>query len=115
MSNINTTGAANIPNGPGAAAILAAGIGSAAMGIFALTGDAFEAMNHFFTFYKPTGGLSGVSTSAVIVWLVAWFILSRQWGDKNIEMGKVNLISFALLLVGVLLTFPPVMDLIQGR
>jgi len=27
----------------------------------------------------------------------------------------VNLAAFALLAVGVLLTFPPVMDLIQGR
>jgi hypothetical protein len=30
-------------------------------------------------------------------------------------MKKVNLASFVLLAVGILLTFPPVMDLIQGR
>ena len=30
-----------LPNGTGAAAILAAGIGSAALGVFALAGDAF--------------------------------------------------------------------------
>lgn len=115
MANIKPIRPDEIPNGPGAAAILAAGIGSAAMGIFALAGDAFTSLNHFFTFYTPTGALSGVSTSAVIVWLVAWFILSRRWAPKNVEMAKVLSASFALLAVGVLLTFPPVMDLIQGR
>ncbi|MER8461737.1 hypothetical protein [Mesorhizobium sp. M1396] len=115
MSNVNVIRTNDIPTGPGAAAILAAGIGCAAMGIFALAGDAFASLNQFFTFYKPTGGLSGVSTSAVVVWLVAWFILSRRWGKRNVEMRKIVPISFALLAVGVLLTFPPVMDLLQGR
>src|SRR5262249_44993248 len=44
-----------IPSGPGAAAILAAGIGSAALGILALAGDASDAINKFLNFYKPTG------------------------------------------------------------
>lgn len=105
----------DIPNGSGAAAILAAGIGSAALGIFALAGDAFPAMNSFFTFYKPTGGLSGVSTSAIIVWLVSWFFLGRAWNGRTVAMAKVNMAAFLLLAVGVLLTFPPVMDLIQGK
>jgi len=30
-------------------------------------------------------------------------------------MAKVNLAAFVLLAVGMLLTFPPVMDLIQGK
>jgi len=115
MSTLQTGSNQNLTNGSGAAAILAAGIGSAALGIFALTNDAFPAANKFFTFYHPTGGLSGVSTMAVVVWLVAWFVLGRQWSGKTIALAKVNLASFLLLLVGVLLTFPPVMDLIQGK
>ena len=105
----------SLPNGPGAAAILAAGIGSAALGIFAVAGDAFPAINKLFTFYTPTGGLSGVSTTAVVVWLVAWFILSRRWATTTVALAKVNVIAFVLLAVGVLLTFPPVMDLLQGK
>jgi asparagine N-glycosylation enzyme membrane subunit Stt3 len=104
-----------IPNGSGAAAILAAGIGSGALGVFALANDAFPAINHFFTFYTPTGGLSGVSTTAVVVWLVAWFVLARRWSGQRVAMAKVNLAAFVLLAVGLLLTFPPVMDLIQGK
>lgn len=104
-----------LPNGPGAAAILAAGIGSAALGVLALAGDAFPAINRLLNFYKPSGALSGVSTVAVILWLVAWWILGRHWATATVAMAKVNLISFVLLAVGVLLTFPPFMDLLQGK
>ncbi|TGQ49710.1 hypothetical protein EN836_32465 [Mesorhizobium sp. M1C.F.Ca.ET.193.01.1.1] len=104
-----------IPNGPGAAAILAAGIGSAAIGILALAGDASKAINGLLTFYKPSGALSGVTTVAIIIWLVAWFILARRWGNKTVAMSRVNVGAFALLLIGLLLTFPPFMDFLQGK
>jgi hypothetical protein len=52
---------------------------------------------------------------AVIVWLVAWFVLARRWATETVQMARVNTISFALLAVGILLTFPPFMDLLQGK
>lgn len=104
-----------MPNGPGAAAILAAGIGCATIGILALAGDASKAINGLLNFYNPTGALSGVTTVAIVVWLVAWFILSRRWATKTVAMSRINVGAFALLLVGVLLTFPPFMDFLQGR
>ena len=104
-----------IPNGPAAAAILAAGIGCFAVGLFATAGDAWPAVSRFFTFYQPTGALSGVTTSAIILWLVVWYALSRRWGARSVAIGKVNLAAFVLLALGVLLTFPPFMDLLQGK
>ena len=104
-----------LPNGPAAAAILAAGIGCFAVGLFALAGDAFRSVAHFFTFYKPTGPLSGVTTSAIIVWLLSWFVLSRQWSTRSVALGRVTAAAFVLLALGVLLTFPPFMDLLQGK
>ena len=104
-----------IPNGSGAAAILAAGIGCAAMGILALAGDASEAIGKWLNFYNPTGTLSGVSTLAIIIWLASWLALNRAWATKTIPMVKVNVAAFVLLAVGLLLTFPPFMDLIQGK
>src|SRR5450759_4505627 len=62
-----------LPNGPGAAAILAAGIGSLALGVFAFAGDAFATVKHAFNFWNPTGPLSGVTLTAIAVWLAAWF------------------------------------------
>ena len=103
-----------IPNGPGAAAILAAGIGSGALGVFTLLNEAFPAIKSFFTFYPPSGGLSGVTTTAVVVWLVAWFVLARRWSGRTIAMAQINLAAFVLLAVGLLLTFPPVFELIIG-
>ncbi|AOJ04255.1 MULTISPECIES: hypothetical protein [Burkholderia] len=104
-----------LPNGPAAAAILAAGIGCFAVGLFALAGDAFRSIAHFFTFYKPTGPLSGVTTSAIVVWLLSWAVLSRQWRAKAVALGRVTAIAFVLLTFGILLTFPPFMDLLQGK
>jgi hypothetical protein len=107
--------AGTLVNGPAAAAILAAGIGCFAVGVFALAGDAVPAIARFFTFYTPTGPLSGVTTSAIVVWLLSWFVLSRQWGSRSVALGRVTAVAFVLLALGVLLTFPPFMDLLQGK
>ena len=47
--------------------------------------------------------------------LVSWFVLNRLWRTETVEMVKVNIAAFALLAVGFLLTFPPFMDLLQGK
>src|SRR5512141_56882 len=94
--NSASFGQIEIPNGPGAAAILAAGIGCAVLGILAFAGDASPAIGKALNFYNPTGTLSGVTTLAIIVWLGAWFVLAKLWGTKNVAMGKVNILSFAL-------------------
>jgi len=104
-----------IPNGPGAAAILAAGIGTAVIGILALAGDASSTINKLLTFYNPTGALSGVTTVAIIIWLVSWYALNLRWRSKAVDMAKVNIAAFIGLAIGFLLTFPPFMDWIQGR
>jgi len=104
-----------IPNGAAAAAILSAGVGCFSVSLFALLGDAFPAVARFFNFYNPTGPLSGVTTTAIVVWLILWVVLSRSWGGKSIPMGKMSAISLGLLAVGFLLSFPPMADLLQGK
>ena len=104
-----------LPNGPGAAAILAAGIGCAMIGILAFAGDASDAVGKALNFYDPTGTLSGVTVLAIIVWLVSWFALNRAWQTQTVALAKVNMAAFALLAVGFLLTCPPIMDLLQGK
>lgn len=114
-SDMKGGSAAEIPNGPGGAAILAAGIGCAAMGVLALAADASSAVGSALNFYNPTGALSGVTTAAIAIWLVAWFLLNRAWHGRTVPMVRVNTAAFALLAVGFLLTFPPLMDLLQGK
>jgi hypothetical protein len=115
MENDMSASTNTLPNGPGAAAILAAGIGSLALGVFAFAGDASPPILHAFNFWLPTGPLSGVTTGAVIVWLVAWFALARRWSSRNVNLARVNTAAFIMLIAGLLLTFPPFMDLLQGK
>jgi len=104
-----------LANGPGAAAILAAGIGSLALGVFAFAGDAWSTAKHAFNVWNPTGPLSGVTLGAIVVWLAAWFWLSGLWGSRNVNLGRVNIVAFLMLTAGLLLTFPPFVDLLQGK
>ena len=104
-----------LPNGPGAAAILSAGIGSGALGLFAFAGDASPAIGHFLIIWPPSGPLSGVTLATVVVWLLAWFVLSRRWRTRDVNLPRVNVAAFAMLFAGLLLTFPPFMDLLQGK
>jgi hypothetical protein len=105
----------SLPNGIAAAAILAAGIGCAMVGVLAFAGDASGSIGRLLNFYNPTGTLSGVTTVAIIVWLGSWVVLHRTWSSRTVAMARVNSGAFALLVIGFLLTFPPFMDLLQGK
>src|SRR5437667_12422708 len=83
-----------LPNGPGAAAILAAGIGCAAVGVLAFAGDASAAIGKALNFYNPTGTLSGVTTVAIVVWLASWLVLNRLWQVRTVTMVPVNIAAF---------------------
>lgn len=101
-----------ITNGSGVAAVLAAGVGSAALGVLAFAGDKSAAMKAMLNWYTPTGALSGVTTAAIIVWLVVWVLLELAWKGKTAAVGRLTAAALVLLLVGFLLTFPPIVDLI---
>jgi uncharacterized membrane protein len=90
--------------------MLAAGIGSFVLAVLAVAGDKSVAVKNSLNFYKPTGPLSGVTTVAIVVWLLAWGFLEWHWGKRDVAMGRINRVSLALLLLGILLTFPPIAD-----
>jgi hypothetical protein len=95
-------------NGPAAAALLAAGAGCCAMGILYVAGSVSPALNRIFSIYRQAGALSGVSTGAIIVWLMLWLVLDRRWGKSDVALGRICIWSAALLGTGLLLTFPPI-------
>jgi hypothetical protein len=101
-----------LPNGPGAAALLSAGIGACALAIIAIAADRFKGFAHGMTLWKPTGPLSGVTTTAVLVWLIVWGILELRWRNRNLRMNLVSVVALVLLLAGFLLTFPPLADVL---
>jgi hypothetical protein len=105
----------HLPNGAVGAAILSAGIGCCALGILAVIADGSKAVAHGLTFYLPTGPLSGVTSTAILVWLITWFILARRWRKKTVAITKVNAVAFVLLALSLLLTFPPFADRLLGK
>ena len=104
-----------LTNGSASAAILAAGFGCFLLGIFACIADYWKGVAKLLIFYAPTGPLSGVTTCSIILWLITWLILSKRWRAKTIAIEKINVLAFCFLGAGVLLTFPPFMDFLQGK
>ena len=100
-----------LTNGSGAAAILAAGIGSFALAVLALAADKSPALKSSLVFYKPTGPLSGVTTVAILLWLLTWGILEARWRKRTVLVSRICAIALVLLGLSLALTFPPVVDL----
>jgi hypothetical protein len=99
------------PDGPGAAAMLAAGTGILALGLLTTLNEVSEGLHDWlqsFEMGRGVGPLAGKTIVAVIVWLVAWIILAAIWRGKDIEIKRVFWIGLALGVLGAVLTFPPV-------
>jgi hypothetical protein len=56
--------------------------------------------------WNPVGPLSGKTTVAVAVYLVAWAILAAWWRGRNVRFAQVWTITLILLGLGLLGTFP---------
>ena len=81
------------PNGPVAAAILACGLGCFLLGILAVAADGSKSLAAALNFYNPSGPLSGVTTVAIAVWLIAWAILAARWKDRTFGFAKVAVVG----------------------
>jgi hypothetical protein len=97
---------ADKPEGPIAAAILAAGIGSFALGLFTTLAEASEGFKEFLNFYDPVGPLSGKTIGAVAVWLLAWAVLHLAYRNQAVESRRELAVSLILIGLGLLGTFP---------
>ena len=92
-------------NGAALAAFLAAGIGCFAMGAIVILGELGVLSAP--TLYEPAGGVSGRTTLAVVVWLVAWVVLHSSWKNRQMSAGPVFAATLILILLGLIGTFPP--------
>jgi hypothetical protein len=91
--------------GKALAAMLAAGIGSAAVGVLTTLAEVSPGLKNVLNFYDPVGPLSGKTTMAVVLWLLAWYALSRRWSVRPPVMQSVLVATFALIGVGFVGTF----------
>lgn len=79
-----------LTNGSGAAAIFSAGAGCFVLAVLAILGDKSALIQRSLVFYKPTGPLSGVTTVAILVWLVTWAILEWSWRKRHFLQGVLT-------------------------
>jgi hypothetical protein len=94
------------PEGPIAAAIIAGGIGAAALGFFTTMAEVSEDLKTWLDFRSEVGPLAGKTTMAVIVWLVAWVVLHLVYRAKPYETRRAFVIAMVLVAIGVVGTFP---------
>src|SRR6266700_4091346 len=94
------------PEGPIAAAILAAGIGCLAMGVVTTLAEASTSIADKLSWSDRVGPLSGKTIIAVAVWLVAWAVLHLVFRAKEFETRRALAVALVLVALGVVGTFP---------
>ena len=99
------------PNGPALAALLAAGVGATALGVFTTLAAWSTDFKNALVIDKGVGPLSGKTTYAVVTYLVAWAILGFVMRGKQYPERPLFITTFALIALGVLGTFPIFYDL----
>jgi hypothetical protein len=92
--------------GPISAAIIAAGIGATALGLLTTLAEASMGVKDALEWSASVGPLSGKTSLAVVVWLLAWAVLHTVLRNKPYETVRALVISLVLIALGILGTFP---------
>lgn len=104
--------AGDTPDGGSWAAVLAAGIGCAAIGVLTDLSEASKSFSSALSFYRPVGDLSGKTTLGILCWLLAWGFLHLRWRRRDLAApGRVAALSIVLILVALIAVFPPFFEL----
>ena len=102
-------------NGPALAAIVAAGLGVVVLGLCTLLAEASTATNNALNWWPPAGPLIGKTGIAVIAWLVTWAALHLAWRRREVSFRACWAVTLGLILIGFLLTFPPIFQIPRGH
>jgi hypothetical protein len=99
------------PDGPGAAAMLAAAIGVFALDLLTVLAEASVGLHDWLESWdlgQGVGPLAGKTTVAVVVWVVSWIVLALLLRGKDVDLRKWIWASAILGILGVLGTLPPI-------
>ena len=99
------------PDGPGAAVMMAAGIGIFVLGLFTLLSEASIPIHDWLEsleFGRGVGPLAGKTINGTICFSAAWIILGMAWRTKELDLRRWFWIALALGVIGAVLMFPPV-------
>ena len=103
------------PNGPVTAAMVAGGLGCATIGLMTVLAAASKNISNALNWWNPAGPLTGKALTGVGVFFAAWVVLHLVLGRRNVNFARAAGISIALLVLGLLGTFPPLYDLFAPK
>lgn len=97
------------------ASLIASGVGALTLAILICAAEASPKAKAFLNFYNPVGPLSGKTILAVAAYFLSWIILTLFFSKKNIDENISLKITFALLALGLLFSFPPVYMMLESH
>jgi hypothetical protein len=112
--DITTTEATELERGPAtidgapAAGLIAAGIGAVVLGFFVTLAEASTGAKDWLQWSNRVGPLSGKTILAVIAYFVSFAVLGAWWRQKTFALRPILFAAGALVLLGLLFTFPPI-------
>ena len=96
------------------AAMIASGIGSLVLGITIILAEVNANIQTFLIWHSGAGPLSGKTSISVIAFVVGWIVLHYVFKRKAVSLTTSFVITLILLVLGLLLTFPPVFVSLAG-
>jgi hypothetical protein len=100
----------DVPDGPGAAAMLSAGIGVFVLGLLTVLSEASTGIHDLMEDFQGSvgvGPLAGKTTLAVVAYFASWALLWALWRKRDIDIRLMFWIGLGLGVAGALGTFPP--------
>jgi hypothetical protein len=94
------------PNGGIIAAVLAAGLACAVLGVCVVLTEASPAVEDVMNLWEPAGPLTGKTTVPTIVYLLAWPLLHWRLRQRDLDVRRSVQVTLGLVGVGLLGTFP---------
>ena len=99
------------PDGPGAAVLLAAGIGILTLGVMTVLSEASVAVHDWLEtldFDRGVGPLAGKTIVASGAFFAAWLVLGLALRRKEVRLAVWFWVAAVMALAGAVLLFPPV-------
>jgi hypothetical protein len=110
MSGTNTSeiGVSTRIDGPPAAALVAAGIGAVALGLFVTLAEASTGISDWLQWNDRVGPLSGKTILAAVAYFGSFLVLGLWWRSRSFVLRTILIVAGVLVAVGLIFTFPPI-------
>ncbi|MBK8030441.1 MAG: hypothetical protein IPK17_13245 [Chloroflexi bacterium] len=113
QSSVETTSISVADRAVGAA-MIASGVGSLVLGIAIVAAEANAGIKSFLAWNSGVGPLSGKTGVSVIAFIISWVALHFFFQRKAVSLTTSFIITVVLVVLGLLLSYPPVFQAFAG-